>query len=66
MKKDDRAKKPKASKTQELFKTFLSKSKEHDKEMTEQKMAREKEMQAAKHTLIHQFMGSLTQLLKKD
>ena len=33
MKKDESAKKTKGSKAQEVFKTFLSESKQHDKEM---------------------------------
>lgn len=49
-----------------MFKAFLQESKEHDREMVEQMMAREREMQASEHSLMREFMGSLTQLLKKD
>lgn len=49
-----------------MFKAFLQESNEHDREIVEQMMAREREMQAAEHSLMREFMGSLTQLLKKD
>ena len=66
MNKNESAKKTKGSKAQEVFKTFLSESTQHDREMMEQMIAREKEMQAAEHSLMRDFMGSLTELLKKD
>lgn len=66
MKKNDSNKKPKISRAQDMFKAFLQESKEHDREMVEQMMAREREMQASEHSLMREFMGSLTQLLKKD
>lgn len=49
-----------------MFKAFLEESKEHGREMVEQMVAREREMQAAEHSLMREFMGSLSQLLKKD
>lgn len=49
-----------------MFKAFLEESKENDREMVEQMVAREGEMQAAEHSLMCEFMGSLSQLLKKD
>lgn len=35
-----------------MFKAFLEESKENDREMVEQMVAREREMQAAEHSLM--------------
>lgn len=43
-----------------MFKAFLEESKENDREMVEQMVAREGEMQAAEHSLMCEFMGSLS------
>ena len=64
--KNDSTKKPKISRAQDMFKAVLQESNEHDREIVEQMMAREREMQAAEHSLMREFMGSLSQLLKKD